>query len=349
MMNTSVTSYGTNAFPKINEQAFQQLDLTGKLIIKVQLGDDIRRIPIHNEAITYDELVLMMQRVFRGKLTSTDDITIKYKDEDGDLITIFDSSDLSYAVQYSRVLKLTLLVNNRDSLISLYQPVELKKIQRELRRVRDQVNHLLDLIDIRDPEVSSSTADYHKSERDRDGKQNSKEFDPLQKDEKKESNGDEKEKDEKEVKEKDAKENLNKADQQILQAQTDAQRALIQQQQQHGMALAAAQQHAAQQAAVQQHQAMSLAAAQLAQAQAQGIPQQQVPPGYVTPQSYSVAAQQAMMGVPQQGYVYPQFTPAPYPGAPAQQAPTMQSRFSAQPSPTPNNPYSKSSTTNFRP
>lgn len=59
----------------------EQLDLTGKLIIKVQLGDDIRRIPIHNEAITYDELVLMMQRVFRGKLSSTDDITIKYKDE----------------------------------------------------------------------------------------------------------------------------------------------------------------------------------------------------------------------------------------------------------------------------
>lgn len=58
-----------------------ELDLSGKLIIKVQLGDDIRRIPIHNESITYDELVLMMQRVFRGKLSPNDDITIKYKDE----------------------------------------------------------------------------------------------------------------------------------------------------------------------------------------------------------------------------------------------------------------------------
>ena len=57
------------------------LDLTGKLIIKVALGDDIRRIPIHNEEITYDELVLMMQRVYRGKLSTSDDITIKYKDE----------------------------------------------------------------------------------------------------------------------------------------------------------------------------------------------------------------------------------------------------------------------------
>lgn len=58
-----------------------ELDLSGKLIIKVQLEDDIRRIPIHNEAITYDELILMMQRVFRGKITSSDDVTIKYKDE----------------------------------------------------------------------------------------------------------------------------------------------------------------------------------------------------------------------------------------------------------------------------
>ena len=57
------------------------MDLTGKLIIKVQLCDDIRRIPIHNEEITYDELVLMMQRVFRGQLSSDDDIVIKYKDE----------------------------------------------------------------------------------------------------------------------------------------------------------------------------------------------------------------------------------------------------------------------------
>ncbi|XP_054258819.1 protein TFG-like isoform X2 [Macrosteles quadrilineatus] len=346
-MNAAVTSYGTNTFPKMNEQVFQQLDLTGKLIIKVQLGDDIRRIPIHNEAITYDELVLMMQRVFRGKLTSTDDITIKYKDEDGDLITIFDSSDLSYAVQYSRVLKLTLIVNNGD-ISRLYQPLELRKIQKELKRVRDQVNHLLDLIDIRDPEVSSSTADHYKSEKGRDGKQSSKEFDPLQKEDKLEANGDEKEKDESEVKEKEVKENLNKADQQILQAQTDAQRALIAQQQQHGLALAAAQQHAAQQAAAQ-HQALSLAAAAQI-AQAQGISQQQVPPGYVTPQQYGVAAQQAMMGVPQQGYVYPQFSPAPqvYGASPGQPAAAMTSRFSAQPSPTSNNPYTKPGTSNFR-
>nr|XP_006813318.1 PREDICTED: protein TFG-like isoform X6 [Saccoglossus kowalevskii] len=91
-----------------NDSGFPQIDLSNKLIIKVQLGDDIRRIPIHNEDITYDELLLMMQRVYRGRLNSSDEVTIKYKDEDNDLITIGDNPDLSFAIQCSRILKITL-------------------------------------------------------------------------------------------------------------------------------------------------------------------------------------------------------------------------------------------------
>lgn len=61
--------------------SFLPMDLSGKLMIKARLGDDIRRVPIHNEDITYDELLLMLQRVFRGKLNNTDDVTVKYADE----------------------------------------------------------------------------------------------------------------------------------------------------------------------------------------------------------------------------------------------------------------------------
>ncbi|XP_069744765.1 protein jagunal homolog 1-A isoform X4 [Narcine bancroftii] len=121
-----------------------QLDLSGKLIIKAQLGDDIRRIPIHNEDITYDELVLMMQRVFRGKLQSNDEVTIKYKDEDGDLITIFDSSDLSFATQCSRILKLTLFVNGQPRPLESNQ---VKHLRRELVELRNKVNRLLDCLE----------------------------------------------------------------------------------------------------------------------------------------------------------------------------------------------------------
>ncbi|KAM5180343.1 protein TFG isoform 2-T2 [Mantella aurantiaca] len=121
-----------------------QLDLSGKLIIKAQLGEDIRRIPIHNEDITYDELVLMMQRVFRGKLSTNDEVTIKYKDEDGDLITIFDSSDLSFAIQCSRILKLTLFVNGQPRPLESSQ---VKHLRRELIELRNKVNRLLDCLE----------------------------------------------------------------------------------------------------------------------------------------------------------------------------------------------------------
>ncbi|KDR11227.1 protein TFG-like [Zootermopsis nevadensis] len=168
------------------EQSYPQLDLSGKLIIKAQLGDDVRRIPIHNEAITYDELVLMMQRVFRGKLSSSDDITIKYKDEDGDLITIFDSSDLAFAVQYSRILKLQILVGGEDKANQRnqsLQPVQVNHIRRELQHIRDQVNHLLDSIEPRAVEVTSSTAENRNGVPERNSaasKLSSREFDPLQ-------------------------------------------------------------------------------------------------------------------------------------------------------------------------
>lgn len=121
------------------------MDLSGKLIIKAQLGDDIRRIPIHNEDITYDELVLMMQRVYRGKLNSSDEVTIKYKDEDGDLITIFDSADLTYAIQCSRILRLTLFVNGQPLPL---ESDDVKHIRKELQSIRNRVNHLLDHLEL---------------------------------------------------------------------------------------------------------------------------------------------------------------------------------------------------------
>ncbi|XP_050027484.1 uncharacterized protein [Dermacentor andersoni] len=163
-----------------NEEAsnFAQMDLSGKLIIKAQLGDDIRRIPIHNEDITYDELILMMQRVFRGKLSSNDEVTVKYKDEDGDLITIFDSSDLSFAIQCSRILKLTIFVNQQPVPL---EPDEIKHLRKELQEIRNVVNRLLDRFEPRhfvsnssEPEDSAGTAQLKAA-----NAVAPKEFDPL--------------------------------------------------------------------------------------------------------------------------------------------------------------------------
>ncbi len=61
--------------------SFLPTNFSGKLIIKARLGDDVRKVPIYNEDITYDELVIMLQRVFRGTLRHTDEVTLKYADE----------------------------------------------------------------------------------------------------------------------------------------------------------------------------------------------------------------------------------------------------------------------------
>ncbi|XP_065837561.1 protein TFG-like [Oscarella lobularis] len=127
--------------------SFPSVDLAGKLIIKAQLDDDIRRIPIHNEEITCDELLLMMQRVFSGRLSPRDDVVLKYKDEDGDLITIADNADLTLAKQTSRVLRIVVLVNGQLKPYTHLDPDSVHNVRKELVHVRDCVNGLLDQLD----------------------------------------------------------------------------------------------------------------------------------------------------------------------------------------------------------
>lgn len=170
--------------------------MSGKLLIKVRLGEDVRRIPIHNEDITYDELILMMQRVFKGQIEPTDELLIKYADEDGDLVTIFDGTDLTLAIQCSKVLRLTLFVNDFPRPL---EPDETKHIRVELQRIRDTVNTLLDSLELPledydeeveeaveavpggateapQPQTTSDTAFFDKIAT---NGQDSKEFDPL--------------------------------------------------------------------------------------------------------------------------------------------------------------------------
>lgn len=50
-------------------------------ILKVRLGNDTRRQVLYNTSISYNDLVLMLQRIFEGTLQPADDITLKYFDE----------------------------------------------------------------------------------------------------------------------------------------------------------------------------------------------------------------------------------------------------------------------------
>jgi len=70
------------------------------LVLKTELNGDLRRIPLHNDFLTFDELHLMLCRVYQADLT--DDDKLKYMDEDGDWVTIADSADLNFALESIR-------------------------------------------------------------------------------------------------------------------------------------------------------------------------------------------------------------------------------------------------------
>lgn len=56
-------------------------DLSGKIVFKVKLDKEIKKIVIHNDDINYNELLLMMQRIFSDKIKPNDEFTIKYTDD----------------------------------------------------------------------------------------------------------------------------------------------------------------------------------------------------------------------------------------------------------------------------
>ena len=56
-------------------------DLSGKIVFKVKLDKEIKKIVIHNDDINYNELLLMMQRIFSDKIKPNDEFTIKYPDD----------------------------------------------------------------------------------------------------------------------------------------------------------------------------------------------------------------------------------------------------------------------------
>lgn len=141
--------------------------------------------------MTYDELILMMQRVFRCSLDPEDEITLKYKDEDGDLVTIFDTSDLSFAIQCSRILRLTILLSGNSKSKPRRPDMTTYAIKKELQEIRNRLTSLIDGLEVplptsvpvADADVSGNNAGGAAAAATPSNMQlnvNSREFDPLQ-------------------------------------------------------------------------------------------------------------------------------------------------------------------------
>jgi hypothetical protein len=64
-----------------NKMSYEDLDVFGRIVVKVKLDDEIRKAAIHNKELTFNELGLMIQRIFSDLINKTDEFTIKYTDE----------------------------------------------------------------------------------------------------------------------------------------------------------------------------------------------------------------------------------------------------------------------------
>lgn len=82
------------------------LDLSAKLVFKVRLGNEVKKTLIHNEDVDYNELLLMVQRIFSGKIKPNDELSLKYVDEEDDLISISSDADVKLALQSGKTIKL---------------------------------------------------------------------------------------------------------------------------------------------------------------------------------------------------------------------------------------------------
>lgn len=89
--NTNSSIGNNNSTSATNENIASSNGVGTKVVFKIKLDKEIRKAVIHNDDITYNELMLMMQRIFSDKIRPNDEFNIKYTDE-GDKQSIIPAS-----------------------------------------------------------------------------------------------------------------------------------------------------------------------------------------------------------------------------------------------------------------
>lgn len=108
----------------------------------------------------------MMERVFGGKISNSDELTIKYLDNDGDKITLLNDSDLTVALNFHKTLRLFVFVNgneltstngkmNGNKDVDL---VDATLFRNELQQIRNSVQTILDRLRLSSNDAAPSSS-----------------------------------------------------------------------------------------------------------------------------------------------------------------------------------------------
>ncbi|KAI9260378.1 hypothetical protein EDC94DRAFT_660158 [Helicostylum pulchrum] len=114
-----------------------------------RFGNEIHRISI-NQAPTYDDLCLIMYRTFKTQITSSENIELKYIDNEGDLISLLDDNDIIHAISISNLLNIA--VYDKSSSITVSQTAaeqipttlqnEINDLKKSVRTIQKQMANI---------------------------------------------------------------------------------------------------------------------------------------------------------------------------------------------------------------
>ncbi|PAV88214.1 hypothetical protein WR25_05232 isoform A [Diploscapter pachys] len=123
-------------------------------IIKIRFGNDVRKTTLHHSNdVTLNDLILMVQRIFR--LSSTHNVSLKYKDQDGDLITLGDDSDLLLGLQSGPNLSLQVRVEN-EALLQVTEILDqVNQLQSDVQKLANSIASMKTAAAIKEPSAPS--------------------------------------------------------------------------------------------------------------------------------------------------------------------------------------------------
>ncbi|KAI6649058.1 Protein TFG [Oopsacas minuta] len=112
----------------------------GNVLLKIECRDEIRCRSV-SEDYGWEDLQYMVQQLFTGQISPRDPMTLKFKDPDGDWVTMGGEDEFNLAKQLTPKLHLSVSQKKLDK-----QDIPIPQLRSELVRLRDEINRVLELI-----------------------------------------------------------------------------------------------------------------------------------------------------------------------------------------------------------
>jgi len=109
--------------------------------LKIRLNDDIRRISVEKEA-SFPDLIQQIRKLYH--ISSSEDIVIKYLDDEGDKVTLSSDMELKEALQFKEPIQFFVFAQpgSKQSTQSLQKEDDSIKVVEQKKRIEEERSRL---------------------------------------------------------------------------------------------------------------------------------------------------------------------------------------------------------------